>query len=185
MHVIYSLFISPILNMGLKHEFLYRIFFYLPRFINPIFKIGEWINSLYNMHNQEIPWFLTDIKLVFSLFSKKKHFLLAGEINLLNRNYIFFVTYERPRFWPVGWSQILTENVYIHVLFFSLNQVTSIEINPIWAQKHITIHLNGNILSLFNLSIRLVFFKMAPECSLLRTVNVSVLLRRRKIEMTA
>ena len=41
------------------------------------------------MHNQEIPWFLPDIKLVFSLFSKKKYFLLAGEINLFNRNYFF------------------------------------------------------------------------------------------------
>ena len=41
----------------------------------------------YYMHNQEIPWFLPDIKLVFSLFSKKKYVLLAGEINLVNRNY--------------------------------------------------------------------------------------------------
>ena len=29
-----------------KHEFLHQIFFYLPRFINPIFKIGE-MNKLY------------------------------------------------------------------------------------------------------------------------------------------
>ena len=29
------------------------------------------------------------------------------------------------------------------------------------------------------------FFKMAPECSLLRIVNVSVLLRRPKVEMIA
>ena len=29
-----------------KHEFLYQIFFYLPRFISPIFKIGE-MNKLY------------------------------------------------------------------------------------------------------------------------------------------
>ena len=42
------------------------------------------------MHNHEIPWFLPDIKLVFSLFSKKKYFLLAREINLFNRNYFFF-----------------------------------------------------------------------------------------------
>ena len=41
------------------------------------------------MHNQEMLWFLPDIKLVFSLFSKKKYFLLAGEINLFNRNYFF------------------------------------------------------------------------------------------------
>ena len=47
------------------------------------------IMELYYMHNQEIPWFLPDIKLVFSLFSKKKYFLLAGEINLFNRNYFF------------------------------------------------------------------------------------------------
>ena len=44
----------------------------------------------YYMHNQEIPWFLPDIKLVFSLFSKKKYFLLAVEINLFNWNYFFF-----------------------------------------------------------------------------------------------
>ena len=56
--------------------------------------------QIYYMHKQEIPWFLPDIKLVFSLFSKKKYFLLAGEINLFNRNYFFFVTYEQHRFWP-------------------------------------------------------------------------------------
>ena len=46
---------------------------------------------IYYMHNQEIPWFLPDIKLVFSLFSNKKYFLLAREINLFNRNYFFFL----------------------------------------------------------------------------------------------
>ena len=45
--------------------------------------------TIYYMHNQEIPWFLPDIKLVFSLFSRKKYFLLAGEIKLFNRNYFF------------------------------------------------------------------------------------------------
>ena len=42
------------------------------------------------MHNQEIPWFLPDI-MVFSLFSKKKYFLLAGEINLFNRSYFSYL----------------------------------------------------------------------------------------------
>ena len=42
-----------------------------------------------NIYNQEIPWFLPDIKLVFSLFSKKKYFLLAEEKNLFNRTTFF------------------------------------------------------------------------------------------------
>ena len=45
----------------------------------------------YYMHNLEIPWFLSDIKLVFSLFSKKKYFLLAEEINLFNWYYFIFL----------------------------------------------------------------------------------------------
>ena len=34
-------------------------------------------------------FFFFFFKLVFSLFSKKKYFLLAREINLFNRNYFF------------------------------------------------------------------------------------------------
>ena len=37
---------------------------------------------------QELDFFFF-FKLVFSLFSKKKYFLLAREINLFNRNYFF------------------------------------------------------------------------------------------------
>ena len=59
-----------------------RKYFFLENKENTSFMSGR---------NHGISWLyiLPDIKLVFSLFSRTKYFLLAGEINLFNRNYFF------------------------------------------------------------------------------------------------
>ena len=59
MHVIYSLFISH-REVKKKSDALVSLsdIFYIPRFINPIFKIGEWINSMYDTH---VFWILSSV----------------------------------------------------------------------------------------------------------------------------